>query len=97
MTFKAIVRRNGVYTNAQGPHDWNAELCEPIMKGLGNNWERVFTRRLPAILNGFPQYAKNLLNKFHSEIEKRCLERGVGIAGMAMLKQQYVIFIPYSG
>lgn len=88
MTFRAIVRRNGRYTNAQGPHDWNEQLCEPIMRGLGNNWEKVFARRLPLILAGFTRRAKILLGKFHSEIEKRCLERGVGIAGMAMLKQQ---------
>jgi hypothetical protein len=25
-TYKAIVRREGVYSNAQGPHDFNAQL-----------------------------------------------------------------------
>jgi hypothetical protein len=44
-TYKAICRRGGVYTNAEGTHDWNAELTEPVLKVVASGWERTFSRR----------------------------------------------------
>lgn len=95
-TFKAITRRNGIYTNPQGLHDWNAELCAPILIKLANDWEKVFVRRLPLILNGFKKNANAKLNNFHSEVEKRCFQRGVGIAGISLVKQQVRLFTIHS-
>lgn len=33
-TYKAITRREGVFSNANGVHDFNAQLIEPIIKQL---------------------------------------------------------------
>lgn len=92
MTFRAIVRRSGVYSNAHGLHDLNAQLCEPILRILASHWEKAFSRKMPVVLASFVRKSKSLLNTFHFEIEKRCLEKGVGIAGMSMLKNQVQMY-----
>ncbi|KAL2065059.1 hypothetical protein VTL71DRAFT_4199 [Oculimacula yallundae] len=87
-TYKAIVRREGVYSNAQGPHDFNAQLTEPIIKHLASHWEKAFAQRLPRVLMSFSRTAKSLLSDFHREIEARTMQTGSGSAGVAMLGQQ---------
>lgn len=87
-TYKALCRRNGVFTNAKGAHDLNEQLSEPIIKGLGNNWEKAFARRLPIALASFARKSKTLLLQFHKEIENRSQKAGLGVAGLAMLGQQ---------
>jgi len=87
-SYKAVVRRNGVYSNAQGLHDFNAQLTEPIMKQLASHWEKAFARRLPNVLQGFTKSVKELLYKFHTDIETRVIQRGTGSAGLAILGQQ---------
>lgn len=87
-SYKAIVRRNGVYSNKQGLHDFNSQLTEPIMKQLASHWEKAFARRLPNVLQGFTKSVKALLHKFHRDIEARTMQRGTTIAGLAMLGQQ---------
>lgn len=87
-TYKALCRRNGVFTNAKGAHDLNHQLTEPIIKGLGNNWEKAFARRLPNVLASFVRKSKTLLLQFHKEIENRSQKAGLGVAGLAMLGQQ---------
>ncbi|TAQ85772.1 hypothetical protein B7494_g5916 [Chlorociboria aeruginascens] len=86
-TYKAICRRDGVYTNARGPHDFNQELTEPMMKLLASHWEKAFARRLPQVLEGFARSSNELLKSFHQQIESRAVQHG-GIAGVAMLHQQ---------
>ncbi|TVY91113.1 Nuclear GTPase SLIP-GC [Lachnellula willkommii] len=87
-TYKALCRRNGVFTNGKGPHDLNAQLTEPVIRGLASNWEKAFARRLPSVLQSFSKKSKSLLLAFHKEIEARCMKQGVGVAGLAMLGQQ---------
>ncbi|KAK0126069.1 hypothetical protein ONS95_007689 [Cadophora gregata] len=87
-TYKAIVRREGVFSNAQGPHDFNAQLTEPIIKHLASHWEKVFAQRLPRVLSSFSRQAKGLLTAFHHDIESRSMKTGTGSAGVAMLGQQ---------
>ena len=87
-TYKAIVRREGVFANAHGPHDFDAKLTEPIIKHLAGHWERVFAQRLPRGLQNFSRQSKSLLSSVHGEIEARSMKQGAGIAGIAMLRQQ---------
>ncbi|KAL3424847.1 tat pathway signal sequence, partial [Phlyctema vagabunda] len=87
-TYKAICRRDGVYSNAQGLHDLNNQLTEPIMRHLANHWEKVFARKLPQVLQGFTRKSKALLSAFHREIEVRTRNNGSSVAGLAMLAQQ---------
>ncbi|TVY22282.1 Nuclear GTPase SLIP-GC [Lachnellula hyalina] len=87
-TYKALCRRNGVFTNGKGPHDLNAQLTEPVIRGLASNWEKAFARRLPSVLQSFSKKSKSLLLAFHKDIEVRCMKQGVGVAGLAMLGQQ---------
>lgn len=49
-TYKATVRRDGVFSGASGPRDFNSALSEPIYKTLSNAWEKLFQRRLPTVL-----------------------------------------------
>jgi hypothetical protein len=87
-TYKAICRRDGVYSNAQGLHDFNVQLTEPIIKQLGSDWEKAFARRLPHVLQSFTRSTKALLQSFHQAVQARAVKSGTGIAGMAMLGQQ---------
>ncbi|KAI9053759.1 hypothetical protein LZ554_002710 [Drepanopeziza brunnea f. sp. 'monogermtubi'] len=87
-TYKAIVRREGVYSNAQGPHDFNAQLTEPIIKHLASHWEKVFAQRLPRVLLAFSRSAKSLLTVFHKEIATHTMKTGTSSAGLALLGQQ---------
>ncbi|CAF9943183.1 MAG: hypothetical protein ALECFALPRED_010769, partial [Alectoria fallacina] len=89
-TYKAICRRNGIYTNGQGPHEWNVELVEPMMKLLASGWEKAFSRRSPMVMASFARNAAACLKKFHKDIEARARQIGTGIAGLHMLQQQVV-------
>lgn len=87
-TYKAIMRRYGVYSNAQGPHDFNAALVEPIIKNLAGHWERAFAQRLPRVLQSYSRQSKTHLSAFHKEIEARGTKLGLGVAGLGLLGQQ---------
>lgn len=87
-TYKATVRRNGVYSGASGARDFNAELTEPMYKQLATVWEKAFQRRIPHILTAFRQSAVAVLRKFHAAVEQRSRERGTGLARIGMLGNQ---------
>jgi hypothetical protein len=87
-TYKAVCRRDGVFSNAQGLHDWNTQLTEPIIKNIANGWERAFSRRMPSVLNGLANKNGTLLTAFHKTIETRAMRNGTSLASLEMLKQQ---------
>ncbi|KAF2768799.1 hypothetical protein EJ03DRAFT_351811 [Teratosphaeria nubilosa] len=87
-TYKATVRRQGVFSGAAGPKDFNAELTEPVYKQLATAWEKAFQRRLPKILKQFDRSGSDLLKKFHAAVAARCRERGHGLARLGMLENQ---------
>ncbi|KAG8526802.1 uncharacterized protein KY384_008231 [Bacidia gigantensis] len=91
-TYKAISRRSGVYTNAQGLHDWNAQLTAPLIRVIAPGWEKVFTRRLQTVLNNFARSAPAALKKFHGEIQTRAQTMGTGIAQLSMLSHQVSVY-----
>lgn len=41
-TYKATVRREGEFSGASGPRDFNADLFKPISVRLASGWERAF-------------------------------------------------------
>lgn len=88
MTYKATVRRSGVYQGASGLRDFNSELTEPVYKQLASTWEKAFQRRLPHILQTFTKTGTDLLRKFHLACATRCRERGHGIARIGLLETQ---------
>ncbi|KAK4694636.1 hypothetical protein P7C71_g2978, partial [Lecanoromycetidae sp. Uapishka_2] len=77
-TYKAICRRNGIYTNSQGPHEWNAQLA--------------FSRRLPMVMATFNRTTATALKKFHRDIEGRARKIGASIAGLSMLQNQVATY-----
>jgi len=87
-TYKALCRRDGVFSNAQGLHDWNTQLTEPIIKNIANGWERTFSRRMPSVLNGLANKNGTLLAAFHEAVETRAMRNGTSLASLEMLKQQ---------
>ncbi|EAW12439.1 uncharacterized protein ACLA_064100 [Aspergillus clavatus NRRL 1] len=86
-TYKAICRRNGVYANAQGPHDWNAEMIQPIIKAVASGWEKTFSRRIQSLLQGAASDAGRLLKSFHEDIEQEASRNGP-IASLHLLSHQ---------
>ncbi|KAK8038081.1 hypothetical protein PG994_014848 [Apiospora phragmitis] len=70
-TYKATVRRQGVYAGAAGPRDFNRELFEPISRSLASGWERAFQRRLPSILRELTKKLSQKLDDFHQTMLQR--------------------------
>ncbi|KAK3491869.1 hypothetical protein B0T13DRAFT_518836 [Neurospora crassa] len=87
-TYRATCRRNGVFSGASGPRDFNAELIEPIHTPLSTTWERTFQRRLPGVLVNFAKSTKLLLETFHREATIRTQQRANNYHGINMLYQQ---------
>ncbi|KIX00086.1 uncharacterized protein Z518_10223 [Rhinocladiella mackenziei CBS 650.93] len=91
-TYKAVVRRDGCFTNAHGNNNFNEQLVEPVLRHLAGPWESLFARRMPGILNGLPMTVGQLITKFHNEVEGRAVRNGVSIASFHMLKQQIPVY-----
>ncbi|KAB5535269.1 hypothetical protein GE09DRAFT_1250371 [Coniochaeta sp. 2T2.1] len=87
-TYKATVRRNGMWAGAAGPRDFQADLWAPIAVRLAGNWERTFQRRLPAVLDDFVRKVADLLHNFHSDATIYAREHFINSAGVTMLEQQ---------
>ncbi|KAJ8112549.1 hypothetical protein OPT61_g5104 [Boeremia exigua] len=88
-TYKAIVRRDGVYhSRAGGYHDFNSELVKPITKRIAPGWERTFQHRLPKVFATFTADSGNILRKIHQAVEQRVQRNGVGRAGLYQLQTQ---------
>ncbi|KAK7739253.1 hypothetical protein SLS62_011259 [Diatrype stigma] len=92
-TYKATVRRNGVFSGASGARDFNAELFDPISRNLANGWERTFQRRLPGILTGFASKTKNLLKDFHEAARARAMQRNTSVSALYTLGNQILAHI----
>ncbi|RMY61700.1 hypothetical protein D0863_11201 [Hortaea werneckii] len=88
MTYRATVRRSGVYQGAAGLRDFNQELIQPVYKQLASAWEKAFQRRLPHILQSFTKTGSAMLKKFHAAVADRCRQQGQSIARIGMLKTQ---------
>ena len=88
-TYKAICRRSGIYTGGStGAHDWNGQLMEPLIQHIAAGWEKNFTRRVPAVMQGLARNSNNLLRLFHRDVAQRAQTTGTGLAGLNMLEQQ---------
>ncbi|KAK4507357.1 hypothetical protein PRZ48_001092 [Zasmidium cellare] len=88
-TYKATVRRSGVYTSAAAGHrDFNGDLTEPLYKHLATAWEKTFQRRLPNILQSCTKSATDVVKKFHAAVEQRVREKGHGISRIGMIGGQ---------
>ncbi|KAK8172007.1 hypothetical protein BKA80DRAFT_195350 [Phyllosticta citrichinensis] len=87
-TYKATVRRHGVYNGSSGPRDFNAELTAPILKEIATGWERAFQRRLPTDVRNFKANALKVLHSFHNEVVQRARQVGVSMARLNQLDNQ---------
>ncbi|KEQ76888.1 hypothetical protein M436DRAFT_78624 [Aureobasidium namibiae CBS 147.97] len=86
-TYKAVVRRQGVFTGKGGLSDFNAQLTEPIYKHLANGWEKAFQRRLPHVLKACAKVFSNDLRAFHKAIQDHSFSHG-GNPRLSLLAQQ---------
>lgn len=77
-----------MFSNAQGPHDWNAELLEPVLKTISSGWEKTFSRRVSSILCGFPSKAASLMKSFHQDVETRASRNGGALSTLQMVSHQ---------
>ncbi|KAL1795846.1 hypothetical protein ACET3X_006070 [Alternaria dauci] len=88
-SYKAVVRRNGVYHSAAAGHrDFNADLVNPIMIKLAAGWERAFQVLLPKAVDRYIGNSSTLLRGFHEVIEERTKNNGVSLANLSVLKTQ---------
>ncbi|KAI8949489.1 hypothetical protein F4801DRAFT_403829 [Xylaria longipes] len=50
MSYKATLRRYGVFSGKKGPRNFNEDLAAPMLQKLGNDWETTFTKKVPEAL-----------------------------------------------
>ncbi|KIW34327.1 uncharacterized protein PV07_01112 [Cladophialophora immunda] len=91
-TYKAVVRRDGCFTNARGCHNFNQQLLEPLIRQLSRPWETVFTRRLAIILKKLPPSVTHTITAFHNDVERRAIRNGISVAFFKILKQQIPLY-----
>lgn len=87
-SYKATVRRNGVFSGVTGKRDFNAELLDPISRNLVSGWERTFQRRVPAILDEFTKKTKCLLKHVHQVAHTRAMQRQMRTSTLRTLLNQ---------
>ncbi|KAG9195536.1 hypothetical protein G6011_00657 [Alternaria panax] len=88
-SYKAVVRRDGVYHSAAAGHrDFNADLVDPIKVKLAAGWERAFQMRLPKAVDAYVKNSSTLLHGFHEAIEERTKTSGVSLANLSILETQ---------
>ena len=88
ITYKAICRRQGLFSNAQGNHDWNEQLCKPMITKIMNRWDKCFNWSIPNALRNLPRSVEALLSTFHKQIESRALQNGSSPTVLQMLSDQ---------
>jgi hypothetical protein len=91
-TYKATVSRNGVYSGAKGPRDFNAELWAPIATHLAGGWERAFQRRVPNVLQAFVVKTTRMLDDFHKDAISYAREHFINLSSVGLLDQQLANF-----
>ncbi|KAI1740104.1 hypothetical protein F4680DRAFT_465868 [Xylaria scruposa] len=87
-TYKATVRRQGVFIGVGGLRDFNQELFDPIYRNLATGWERAFNNRLPAHLKSFANEIIVKLRDFHRVAKARAEQYHANIAGLVTLSSQ---------
>ncbi|KAH8691825.1 hypothetical protein BGW36DRAFT_437369 [Talaromyces proteolyticus] len=90
-TYKAICRRDGVYANEQGTHDWNAELTEPVLKAVASGWENTFSQRAQSLLLSMASEGARLLQSFHDSVHHTA-DQNTSRIGNHVLSQQLRVY-----
>ncbi|KAL1846905.1 hypothetical protein Plec18167_001538 [Paecilomyces lecythidis] len=67
-TYKAICRRLGVMKNLHGEHDWNQDLCDPMLIDLLPSWQIVFQSKLPEQLRQAAKRSEDIFQDFHNSL-----------------------------
>ncbi|KAI0200410.1 hypothetical protein F4808DRAFT_470357 [Astrocystis sublimbata] len=72
-SYRATLRRHGVFTPKAGPQDFNQDLVAPFLLRISNAWETIFTKKIPDAL------------EIHA---KACQEHQENIQGIIMSRLQ---------
>jgi hypothetical protein len=91
-TYKATVRRHGVFQGASGSRNFNVELTDPLYRELGTPWEKTFQRRLPAVFQGFAQRTSVILKEYHLGIEENCKAQNSGVSRIDRLRDNIPVY-----
>ncbi|KIW81930.1 hypothetical protein Z517_04956 [Fonsecaea pedrosoi CBS 271.37] len=91
-TYRAVVRRDGCFTNHRGCHNFNEQLIEPLIRQLARPWEYVFSRSLPIIFRQLPLIVANRITVFHEDVEGHAIRNGVSALIFELLKQQIPVY-----
>ncbi|KAL9103543.1 MAG: hypothetical protein Q9163_001421 [Psora crenata] len=92
VTYKAICRRYGCFTNHRVKYDMNLQLTKPMIKHLASGWEEVFTLRIQHVMHTFTGTVGSALQKFHRDLQARVRMTGNGIASLSMLTVQVGVY-----
>ncbi|GAW11202.1 hypothetical protein ANO14919_005440 [Xylariales sp. No.14919] len=51
MTYRATLRRKGVFSGRCGPRDFNEDLAAPLLQQVSGHWEVTFAEKIPQALD----------------------------------------------
>jgi hypothetical protein len=91
-TYKATVRRQGVFQGASGSRNFNVELTDPLYRELGTPWEKTFQRRLPGVFQGFSQHTSVILKEFHLGVDDNCKSQSPGLSRIDRLRDNIPVY-----
>ncbi|KAI0448945.1 hypothetical protein F5B21DRAFT_509652 [Xylaria acuta] len=88
LSYKATLRRNGVFSGKSGPRNFNEDLAAPLLQKLVNDWETTFTKKIPEALKlhaktcrVHQEYIQSLIN---SRLQQKVAFNGI----IGMLQDQ---------
>ncbi|KAF8475018.1 hypothetical protein BDZ91DRAFT_712137 [Kalaharituber pfeilii] len=86
-TYRAICRRDGVFTNHYGLHDFNAQLSDPLIKMIASRWEKMFSRVVPQIIDTYLVTCRYAFVKLHRQVQRKA-DRIVSLGQLGILQRQ---------
>ncbi|KAH9898903.1 hypothetical protein F4778DRAFT_782503 [Xylariomycetidae sp. FL2044] len=70
-SYRAVCRRNGVFSGSRGLRNFNEELLRPIIQNLAGTWENVFEQKIPSLLDDYVHASEKLLEGLHTKVKER--------------------------
>ncbi|KAI0542308.1 hypothetical protein GGR58DRAFT_497292 [Xylaria digitata] len=88
VTYRATVRRNGVFSGARGPRNFNEELAAPLLQQFSSHWETAFSKTIPEALDAHAKTCQAHQEYIQGLIKSRLQERVALKGTIGMLQDQ---------
>lgn len=87
-TYRATMRRNGVFTGRQGPRNLNEHLVRPMKSHVANRWSEILVGRVPIFVKGFNTSTSHLMKHFIDVVKKLAESDGAYDGNLKILSKK---------